>query len=77
MNQPTLAVRVNPGSPNHHLWNYNGTWWCHFTLHLPDFTKRRVRLSLETHDLAAARFLRDSLLALFGCRVPTLMQEVA
>lgn len=73
MNEITLnfgrPVRCPNGNANHHLWNNHGTWWCHFTLHLPDFTKHRVRLSLETRDPAYAQALRDSLLALFGCAV--------
>jgi hypothetical protein len=68
MNTQTIAVvRIQTGNANHHLWNNHGTWWCHLTLHLPDFTKRRLRLSLDTHDLNAARRLRDALLALYGC----------
>jgi hypothetical protein len=61
-----LSVRCRPGNVNHHLWNNNGTFWCHLTVHLPDFTKRRLRLSLETDDIQSARRLRDSLFALFG-----------
>jgi hypothetical protein len=56
-------------NPNHHLWNNHGTWWCHFTLHLPDFTKHRVRLSLDTREPMTARALRDSLLALYGIAI--------
>lgn len=62
----TLAVRINPANPDHHLWNNNGTWWCHFTLHHPDQTKERMRVGLETHDASEARRLRDALLRLFG-----------
>jgi len=62
MSNGTLAVRVLPDNPNHHLWNNNGTWWCHYTLHLPDFTKRRVRRSLSTRSAALARRRRDRLL---------------
>ncbi len=61
-----LSVRCQAGNENHHLWNNNGTFWCHFTVHLADFTKRRLRLSLETADVAHARELRDALLALLG-----------
>jgi hypothetical protein len=69
MNDNTkLAIRVNPNNPDHHLWNNNGTWWCHWTLHLPDFTKVRFRTSLETGSISEARRLRDALLALFGWR---------
>jgi hypothetical protein len=61
-----LSVRCPRGNPNHHLWNNHGTFWCHLTLHLPDFTRRRFRVSLETADLVQARRLRDALMALFG-----------
>ena len=65
------AVRRREANTNHHLWNNHGTWWCHLTLHLPDYTKRRVRLSLETKDPFRARQLRDALLALFFCSPQT------
>jgi hypothetical protein len=57
-----LSLRFPRNNPNHHLWNNHGTWWCHFTEHLPDFTKRRVRINLGTGDLHAAREKRDKLL---------------
>ncbi len=60
-----LAIRIREKNPDHHLWNNNGTWWCHYTEHLPDYTKRRVRRSLGTSDRTIARFLRDSVL--FAC----------
>ena len=60
--QPTLASRIDPENPNHHLWNNRGTWWCHFTLHHPDYTSERVRVSLQTRDLELARARRDDLL---------------
>jgi hypothetical protein len=59
--KPTPAIRTT-GNPLHHLWKNNGTWWCHYTEHLPDYTKRRVRFSLHTSDPNLARVLRDSLL---------------
>ena len=58
-----LAVRVDQENPNHHLWNNRGTWWCHFTLHRPDYTAERIRVSLKTRDLDEARGRRDELLA--------------
>ena len=70
MTQPTLAVRVSSDNPDHHLWNNNGTWWCHFTLHLPDYTKTRVRTSLGTSSLVDARQLRDALLVLLPSWAP-------
>ncbi len=71
MNQEAkLSVRCRPGNANHHLWNNNGTFWCHLTLHLPDFTKERLRLSLGTVDVRHARRLRDSLFARYAGAVP-------
>jgi hypothetical protein len=63
MNAGKLSVRVNPGNLNHHLWNNNGTWWCHFTRHLPNYSKERVRRSLGTACLEEARQIRDFLFA--------------
>jgi hypothetical protein len=56
-----LSVRIPRGSPNHHLWNNNGTWFVHYTVHLPDYTKRRVRASLGTKTKDEARRRRDEL----------------
>jgi hypothetical protein len=58
----TLAIRTNPANADHHLFDNHGTWWCHYTLHLPDYTKRRVRVSLETRHPDTARRRRDALL---------------
>lgn len=46
-------------NPDHHIWNNNGTWWAHYTVHNDDYTKKRVRVSLGTNDVAIARALRD------------------
>ena len=63
MTQTTKAsIRVQANNPDHHLWNNNGTFWCHYTLHLPDYTKRRIRQSLGTSRIDRARKLRDQLL---------------
>jgi len=66
LERPTLAIRFRENI-DHHLWNNNGTWWCHYTEHLPDYTKRRVRRSLHTDDIGIARVLRDSLLCKAAC----------
>jgi hypothetical protein len=58
----TLSLRFPKENPDHHLWNNHGTWWCHYTEHLADFTKRRVRRSLHTDNVGVARVLRDSIL---------------
>jgi len=63
------AVRIDTANPRHHLWNNHGSWWCHFTVHLPDHTKYRFRTFLGTARLQEACKLRDALLALLGVRV--------
>jgi len=44
---------------NHNLWKNGDLWWMHYTVHLPDFTSKRVRYSLGTSDLTQARMMRD------------------
>lgn len=58
-----LSLRTTALNADHHLWNNNGTYWCHFTLHGPRGTKQRVRRSLRTTDLAIARQRRDTLIS--------------
>lgn len=61
LERPSLSIRISE-NPNHHIWLNNGVYWIHYTEHLPDHTKRRVRRSLHTSDSGIARVLRDSLL---------------
>ena len=56
--KPTISSRHGL-NPDHNIWNNNGTWWCHYTVHNNDYTKERVRVSLGTKDVAIARALRD------------------
>lgn len=57
-----LSVRFIGDNPNHHLWNNNGSWWCHYTIHRPDYTKQRRRVSLRIADVCVARQRRDRIL---------------
>lgn len=58
----TPAIRIKGNNPRHHLFWNNGTWWIHFMVHLPDYTKDRIRFSLQTHDLQVAQERRDTIL---------------
>ena len=62
MSTATPSLRVDPTNPNHHLWNNHGTWWVHYTLHLSDYTKQRIRKNLSTRSLKTARTRRDTIL---------------
>lgn len=64
--------RPEAGNPDHHIWNNNGTWWCHFTVHHADYTAERVRVSLHTRDLTEARQRRDFIMAGTGAIVAKL-----
>jgi hypothetical protein len=57
-----ISRRQKSRGANHHLWNNSGTWWLHCTIHLPDFTKWRLRRNLRTSDVQTARQLRDRIL---------------
>jgi len=57
-----ISRRQKTDDPDHHLWNNHGTWWLHCTVHLPDFTKWRLRKNLRTTDVQTARQLRDQFL---------------
>lgn len=59
----SLSIKIDTENPDHHLWNNHGTWWVHYTIHQPDYTKRRVRVSLETRHRHEARQRRDTLFA--------------
>ncbi|MFO7724287.1 MAG: hypothetical protein R6V45_01955 [Oceanipulchritudo sp.] len=59
------ALRINSGNPDHHLYLNNGTWWIHYTVHLPDYTTQRIRRSLSTRDRVEARQRRDHCLQAF------------
>jgi hypothetical protein len=63
MNSSKIVLRINAANPNHHLWNNNGTWWCHYTEYPTPFTKQRIRASLGTKSLIQARSRRDRLLS--------------
>lgn len=64
--KPRLSIRVNADNPNHHLWLNNGTWFLHLTVHPDAHTKQRIRRSLRTRCLEAARRRRDRFIALLS-----------
>ncbi len=63
---PRTSVRIRSTNPNHHLWNNNGTWYLHYTMHPTPLTKQRIRVSLSTKNIEEARLRRDEILARAG-----------
>ena len=51
--------------PNHHLWKNGRLWWIAFTVHTPDWRKKRLRFSLRTANIREARRRRDTVLRHF------------
>lgn len=70
---PRFVLRSDEIDPNHHLWRNGRLWWVAFTVHLPNWQKERIRLSLRTDDVAEARRRRDDLLLQYpeyrGCEL--------
>jgi hypothetical protein len=62
MTRGHLSSRSGTPGDRHHLWNNNGTWWVHYTLHF-GHRKRRIRRSLKTRSLDEAIRRRDDLFA--------------
>ena len=54
--------RPDADNDRHHLYNNNGTYYAHFTVHF-EHRKRRVRVSLQTPRIDEAKARRDELLA--------------
>ena len=44
---------------NHHIWDNNGTWWCHLSLARRTGRAKRIRFSLRTDNVGEARKRRD------------------
>lgn len=57
------SVRIWAHNPDHHLYNNNGVWWLHYTSYPTATTAKRIRRSLKTRNIEAARELRDAFLA--------------
>jgi hypothetical protein len=72
---PRYRVCIRGENPNHHLWNNHGTWFVHYTVYPTVATKERVRRSLGTRDLSAARERRDRFFEELATGVPSTWLE--
>jgi len=57
-----VAIQIRDGNPNHHIWLNNGVWFLHYSIRLAN-GPGRIRHSLGTKDVKAARRRRDHILA--------------
>jgi hypothetical protein len=60
---------LETSNENHHLWNNNGIWNLHYTIHPTPKTKQRIRISLNTCSIVEARKRRDHFFAAAGVTV--------
>ena len=63
-----ISTRASEQNANRNLWRNGSNWWIAYTIHLPEYQKRRIRVSLQTNDLTLARRRRDNILARFSTK---------
>ena len=71
------GIRIHAENENHHLWNNHGIWFLHYTVHPTPFTKERIRRSLGTKDLKAARLRRDAFFATLATEAKRVTETTA
>ena len=57
--QKIVALPDRKYGANHHIWDNNGTWWCHLSLERRTGRAKRIRFSLRTNNVREARKRRD------------------
>lgn len=57
------TLKLASKEKNRNLFMNRNCWWMHFTIHNPDKTSDRHRVSLKTKDEEVARERRDNILA--------------
>lgn len=59
----TLSLSQNSlKNKNHHIWLNGKTWWISLTMYSKDGAMTRIRRSLATTNVEAARNLRDNII---------------
>lgn len=60
---------------DHHIWDNNGTWWCHLSLARSRGPAKRVRFSLSTANRAEARKRRDIIMKAPEAKAKSLLKQ--
>lgn len=61
--------------PDHHIWDNNGTWWCHLSLGRRSGRAKRIRFSLHTNNRKEARQRRDLIMSANEAKAKTLLAK--
>lgn len=70
-----LATRNDrPFGPDHHIWDNNGTWWCHLSLARKRGPAKRIRFSLHTSNRREARARRDLIMKATDAKAKELLR---
>ena len=62
MKSKIIALTDRKYGANHHIWDNNGTWWCHFSIERRTGPAKRIRFSLRTNNVREARKRRDQIM---------------
>lgn len=60
---------------DHHIWNNNGTWWCHLSLERRSKPAKRIRFSLKTKKVGEARKRRDQIMKASEAKAKVLLKS--
>jgi hypothetical protein len=60
---------------NHHIWDNNGTWWCHLSLERRSGPAKRIRFSLRTNNVREARKRRDLIMSANEAKAKALIKS--
>ena len=62
---------------NHHIWDNNGTWWCHLSSARRTGPAKRLRFSLKTNNVREARKRRDLIMKANEAKAKALIKSWA
>ena len=62
---------------NHHIWDNNGTWWCHLSIARRTGPAKRLRFSLKTNNVREARKRRDLIMKANEAKAKALIKSWA
>jgi hypothetical protein len=60
--------------PDHHIWDNNGTWWCHLSLARTRGRAKRIRFSLHTNNRREAQRRRDQIMSATEAKAKALLK---
>lgn len=75
MKNKLVTRNDRPSGPDHHIWDNNGTWWCHLSLARKHGRSKRIRFSLHTNNRREARERRDQIMKATDTKAKALLRS--